>query len=328
MTKPLRRDLGLYALGEHERGAGVPQSVRGEPRKAGLRGQPGEHLRQRLRVVGPTHGACEYVITLEILDRGELLLGLQSTLSFQHLDETVVEFDRTRRVAALARRRDDLVAERRGELDDLGPVTLEIDVRPAQRDELADAQPASEQERPHGPLAVVGVKIEELARLLRGPVLGDASALRRPRCRAERAHGDDAEIDGHLERARERCSGQADRVRRQRSSVLGAALLRQLPLPGDQHHGRDVADLVPAEVGADVELGVLAVIETGLDGQLGVGIDAVEVLVEQLVDREARRGRRRPAGVRQAEQLAASAGRCRRMTRTYSRSEELESPTF
>ena len=106
--------------------------------------------------------------------------------------------------------------------------------------------------------------------------------------------------------------GKADRVRRQRSSVLGATLLRQLPLPGHEHHRRDVADLVPAEVGADVGLGVLAVVEAGLDGQLGVGVDAVEVLVEQLVDREARRGRRRPAGVRQAEQFAASAGRCRR----------------
>lgn len=45
VAQPLGRDLRRHAVGEHERGARVPQAVRREPRQVQLAGEPAQHPR-------------------------------------------------------------------------------------------------------------------------------------------------------------------------------------------------------------------------------------------------------------------------------------------
>jgi hypothetical protein len=62
-------------------------------------------------------------------------------------------------------------------------------------------------------------------------------------------------------------------------------------LPGQDHLRRDVTDASIADVGADVVVRVLAVVEAGLECQVLVGIDPVEVEIEELRELESRRRR-------------------------------------
>src|SRR3546814_3188186 len=66
----------------------------------------------------------------------------------------------------------------------------------------------------------------------------------------------------------------------------------QVALPGQDHLRGQAADLDPTDARSDVGVGVEPVVVSGLGGETAVGVDAVEVQVEQLVDGQ------RPAGGR------------------------------
>ena len=89
---------------------------------------------------------------------------------------------------------------------------------------------------------------------------------------------------------------------------LGAPLLEEFALPGQDHLGRDVADPTIADVGPDVVVRVLAVVEAGLEGEVLVGVDPVEVEIEKLVDLEAGRRRSELAPVDLGQDLPALTG--------------------
>ena len=56
-------------------------------------------------------------------------------------------------------------------------------------------------------------------------------------------------------------------------------------MPGQKDLGCDVPDPAIADVRPDVIRRVLPVVEAGLEGEVLIGVDAVKVEVEQLVDR-------------------------------------------
>ena len=77
-------------------------------------------------------------------------------LGAQDLHEAGVEVDCSHGVAALAVRGDYVVAQGGGELHHPDDAGSQVDVAPAQPDQLADAQPRAEQERSHrvGPVVL------------------------------------------------------------------------------------------------------------------------------------------------------------------------------
>src|SRR5581483_953721 len=106
-----------------------------------------EQLRQRLRVVGAAMRLREDELA-RLVARSARLEPLRLLLSAQDLDQPVVEVDGPHRRGALAARRHEVPAERRGELDDADPPAGQVDVRPSEPDQLADAHAGAEQERP------------------------------------------------------------------------------------------------------------------------------------------------------------------------------------
>ncbi len=238
-------------------------------------------------MVWPTGPLREDVPCVNIDPRRQVPVRLALALVRQHSDQAVVEVDGAHCVTALACRGDDDVAEGRVDLDDPNVAPLEVDVRPAQGDQLADAQTGSEQEGPQRVLTVALHEAEERARLLRRPVPGDGAPGRRPRRADQGVDGNNARGDGQLEGAGDRCSSKADGVGGERLAGLGAAGLGQRALPGEHNLGVDVSCPAVTEDRAHVDVGVLAVVEAGLCRQPAIGVDPVEVQVEQLVARQA-----------------------------------------
>ena len=80
-------------------------------------------------------------------------------------------------------------------------------------------------------------------------------------------------------------------------------------MPGQEDLGCDVPDPAIADIRPDVIRRVLPVVEAGLEGEVLIGVDAVEVEVEQLVDLESGGRRNELAPVDLAEDLSAFPGR-------------------
>ena len=130
----------------------------------------------------------------------------------------------------------------------------------------------------------------------------------RPGRRGQGVHHHEPAPHGQLEGAGQRRPSQADRVGRQRLALLHAAALRQPALPLEDRLRRHVPQAAPAQQRPHVRLRVLAVVVAGLHRQPLIGVEPVEVQVEQGVDRH---GRRRRASDRAlaAEQLLAGPAR-------------------
>src|SRR4051794_18649376 len=80
VTEALRGDLGRHAACKHQRRAGVPQAMGGEPRETKLRAVLPEHTRQVLRVVPAALEAGEDVVAVDVRRRRQPLLGLDLAL--------------------------------------------------------------------------------------------------------------------------------------------------------------------------------------------------------------------------------------------------------
>ena len=83
------------------------------------------------------------------LEVGAITAVLSTVLGAQHRNQTVVEINTPYSITALPGRRHDVVTKVGRELDNVGNPSVEVDVRPPERNQLADAKARDHQERPN-----------------------------------------------------------------------------------------------------------------------------------------------------------------------------------